>query len=76
MWVEDVSNFKVGDSAKIETGYQYPLVDTHELVTIREVYPLGRIKVNRAEESRPIPDQTPISIVGRYKFTVKCVQNT
>ena len=53
LWVDDVSDgFKVGDMAKIETGYQYPLVDTHEVVTIEEIYPLGRIKVLRAEESR------------------------
>ena len=74
LWVEDASVFKVGDNVKIETGYQYPLVDTHELVTITQIYPLGRIEVRRAEESRAIPDQTPIKVTDRYKFTVKCVQ--
>ena len=74
LWVDDIDGFKVGDKAKIETGYQYPLVDTHEVVTIEEIYPLGRIKVLRAEESRAIPDQTPINLDGKYKFTVTCVQ--
>ena len=74
LWVENTSGFEINDRVKIETGYQYPLVDTHEVVIIEEIYPLGRIKVRRAEESRPIPDQTPINLTGKYLYTVSCVQ--
>ena len=74
LWVENAKDFKYGDKVKIETGYEYPLLDTHELAVIDEIYPSGRIGVLRTEEARVIPDKTPINVADRFRFTVVCVE--
>jgi hypothetical protein len=72
LWVDKPQLFKMFDKADIENGYQYPLLDTHEDVVIEKVYPDGRIKVRRPINSRAIPDQTPITLQGKYLYRVVC----
>ena len=74
LWIEDVSEFKVGDNLRISTGYRYRASDTGEVVTIQQIYSQGRVRVRRAENSRPIPDQTSVSLMYRYLYTIECVQ--
>ena len=72
LWVDKPQFFNIFDKADIETGYQYPLLDTHEDVEIEKVYPDGRIKVRRPVNSRIIPDQTPITLQGKYLYQIVC----
>lgn len=72
LWISDTTHFEVGDQVKIETGYQYTQVDTHETTNILQVYNEGRIRVIRNKDARVIPDQTPITVYGKYLFNFHC----